>query len=181
MRLPVLILAILFLASCGSDKNKQKDQPDINPDNYMDEMEDANQYYTVSESDQIDDYAERMGWDMIKTGTGLRYLIYENGTGRMVENKLVVRFEFKVNLLNGAVCYDSDKQGPKEVWIGHADVESGLEEGLQLLREGDHAKFILPSHLAFGWLGDSEQIPTRAVLIYDVHVLEVRDYSPEIY
>ena len=93
----------------------------------------------------------------------------------------MVRFEFKVNLLNGVTCYDSDKSGPREIWIGHADVESGLEEGLQLLREGDRAKFILPSHLAYGWLGDSDQIPTRAVLIYDVHVLEVRDYVPETY
>lgn len=181
MRTLIIIFAFAFFLSCGSDNEKKQDAQVINPKNYMDDLENANQYYTVSESDQIDDYAKRMGWEMVKSGTGLRYLIYEKGTGRKVENNLVVKFEFKVNLLNGVVCYNSDKQGPKEVWIGHADVESGLEEGLQLLREGDRAKFILPSHLAYGWLGDSEQIPTRAVLIYDVHVLEVRDYTPENY
>ncbi|MBN2728199.1 MAG: FKBP-type peptidyl-prolyl cis-trans isomerase [Bacteroidales bacterium] len=180
MKIISYIIAILLFVSCGSKQEKQNEDL-INPDKYLKDLEHANQYYTVSESDQIDDYATRMGWEMVKTGTGLRYLIYENGTGRKVEDKLVVRFEFKVNLLNGALCYDSDQSGPKEVWIGHADVESGLEEGLQLLKEGDHAKFIIPSHLAYGWLGDSDQIPTRAVLIYDVHVLEVRDYSPEIY
>ncbi len=163
----------MIASSCSSDHKQEKKQ-DVNPEKYLDDLEDANEYFTVSESDKIDEYALRMGWEMKKTGTGLRFLIYENGNGRQVEDKLVVRFEFKVNLLNGATCYDSEKSGPKEVWIGHADVESGLEEGLQLLREGDRAKFIIPSHLAYGWLGDSNQIPTRAVLIYDVYILEVR-------
>lgn len=183
LKLLFILLSVIYLMSCGSDKNNQNQDTNnqINPEQYSNDLESANQYYTVSEKDQMADYAERMGWEMTKTGTGLSYLIYEVGNGREVEDKLVVRFAFKVNLINGTVCYDSEKQGPKEVLIGHADVESGLEEGLQLLREGDRAKFIIPSHLAYGWLGDSDQIPTRAILIYDVKILEVRDYNPEFF
>jgi FKBP-type peptidyl-prolyl cis-trans isomerase len=50
---------------------------------------------------------------------------------------------------------------------------------LRLLRAGDKAKFIVPSHLAYGWIGDSKNIPTRAVLVYDVNVLQVRKLKSE--
>jgi len=33
------------------------------------------------ENDQIDGYIKRRKWDVIRTGTGLRYKIYEHGTG----------------------------------------------------------------------------------------------------
>ena len=69
MRNIVFILTLLFLASCGSNKQDEQ-QNQVNPDKYLKDLEDANQYYTLSESDQIDDYAERMGWKMEKSGTG---------------------------------------------------------------------------------------------------------------
>ena len=41
------------------------------------------------------------------------------------------------------------------------------------MREGDKAKAIIPSHLAYGFIGDEKQIPKRATLIYDIEVLNV--------
>lgn len=178
----VLFLTLFVLISCSNHKNdNSKPTNQVNPDEYLEDLEQANKYFIVNEDDQISEYSNRYGWKMDKTGTGLRYYIYEHGNGKEVENDMIVKFDFVVNLLNGTVCYDSKQMGAKEIRIGKAEVVSGLEEGLLLLRQGDRAKFIIPSHLAFGWLGDSDKIPTRAVLIYDVKVLEVRNYLPEIY
>jgi len=48
-----------------------------------------------------------------------------------------------------------------------------LEEGLLLLHQGDKAKFIIPSHLAYGLLGDQKQIPPGATLVYDVELIQL--------
>ena len=42
------------------------------------------------------------------------------------------------------------------------------------MKVGDIAKFILPSHLAFGLLGDEEKIPKRATLVYHVELLTIK-------
>ena len=62
-------------------------------------------------------------------------------------------------MITGDLCYSSkdrwsERNGIREKWRN-----SGLEEGLLLMKVGDKAKFIIPSHLAFGLLGDENRIP----------------------
>lgn len=172
-----IFCCIIFLSSCGGKNTDEKKI--IDPKRYSKDLEKANNLYTQSEDLQIEDFVARNQWEMSKTGSGLRSMIYRAGKGRQVADKTIVRYHYKVNLINGTLCDESAKTGPKEIWIGHADVVSGLEEGLLLLREGDKAKFIIPSHMAYGWIGDSKTIPSRAVLVYDVEILQVRDYNAE--
>lgn len=133
----------------------------------------ANKEAVQNEDAQIRLYINRMGWQMQETGTGLRYLIAEKGKGPAAKTGNRARIEFELRLITGELCYSSQKTGPKEFRIGSGGVESGLEEGILLLHKGDRAKFILPSHLAFGLVGDQDKIPGRCSIIYDVHLLDL--------
>ncbi|MFC2176479.1 FKBP-type peptidyl-prolyl cis-trans isomerase [Bacteroidota bacterium] len=135
----------------------------------------VNKDLVESETEDVEHYIKRHGWNMISTGTGLRYQIYKEGTGRKVEEGKAVRFNYETSLLTGKTCYTSKKYGPKEFLVGKGGVESGLEEAVLYLREGDRAKIILPSHLAFGLLGDEDCIPKRATVVYDIEITTVLD------
>jgi len=52
-------------------------------------------------------------------------------------------------------------------------VESGLHEVMKYLREGDRAVVIIPSHLAFGLLGDLDKVPPFSTVVYDIYLAEV--------
>ena len=110
---------------------------------------------------------------MEQSNTGLRYFIYKHGKGLPAEEGKIATLNYEIKLLTGEVCYTSKELGPKQFLIGKGGVETGLEEGILLLKEGDRAKFIIPSHLAFGLLGDSEKIPAKATLVYDVELIEL--------
>jgi len=126
-----------------------------------------------TEEQEIDDFLQRYKWNMNTTPTGLRYLIYQQGSGLPATSGSSVRFAYACMLINGQQIYSSDSAGLQEITPGRREVETGLEEGLLLLREGDRAKLILPSHLAFGLLGDQRKIPPGATLVYDVEVIKV--------
>lgn len=168
------ILSLVFFLSFCSCKQKTQEKPQINPFQYKDELIEVNKILNISEEMQINDYIERKGWKMNSTKTGLRYWIYKKGNGRKVQMMSIVRYRSKVELINGYVCYMHKEDEFDEIQIGRSTAPSGLEQGLLLLHEGDKAKLIVPSYLAYGLLGDQNKIPRRATLIYDIEVLSVR-------
>ncbi|MCX7954186.1 MAG: FKBP-type peptidyl-prolyl cis-trans isomerase [Bacteroidales bacterium] len=104
---------------------------------------------------------------------GLWYKIYHKGTGDSAKVGKVANIKYRLKLLNGKVCYDSDSAGIMSFRIGYEDVESGLDKGIRMMREGDSAIFILPPSLAHGLLGDFDCIPPRSIIIYEVKLIKV--------
>ncbi len=169
----MLTVVVSLFFSCGNTQ-KEEEKP-INPLDYKQDLEEVNKKLNQKEAEDIAAFIKRYDWDMKESGSGLRYYIYNEGNGRQVEKFKLVTIRFKTKLLTGEQLYSSEEDGNKEFILGQSTEISGLEEGLLLMKEGDKAKLIVPSHLAFGLLGDQEKIPMRACLVYDVEVLKVRE------
>ena len=169
----LIVLFILpVLISCGqSSEPKQKSMSDKE---IQESLIRVNQEMNKRESNQIDFFIKKENLHVTKTGTGLRYEIYKKGTGKQAMPGMSAKLKFTVSLLDGKVCYSSDSSGLESFVIDHDQVESGLHEGIKLLHEGDKAKFILPSHLAHGLIGDKDKIPRRSPIIYDIELIQLK-------
>jgi FKBP-type peptidyl-prolyl cis-trans isomerase len=132
-----------------------------------------NQKIVEAESQAMDDFIRRYHWNMQKTNTGLRYMIYQKGNGPEALDHSVVEIRYTLSLLNGDTLYRADNASTYSFETGKRSVISGLEEGVMLMNQGSRAKLIVPSHLAFGLLGDMEKVPTQAVLVYDVELCNI--------
>lgn len=163
------IFTVVFFTSCGPEKSEEK--PD--PEQYKENLLKVNETLAEIEDRQIEDYIARHGWQMQKSGTGLRYNIYIKTGGAQPVKKSKVVIAYSVSLLNGVECYNSDNDGLKQFEIGKAQVESGLEQGLCMMHKGEKAILIIPSHLAYGLAGDGNKIPKKATLVYNVELLEI--------
>lgn len=161
---------IITLSSC--DGNKKHEKPiNIESAAFKEKLIDANKLYVKQESDEIDRYVARRGWEMTTTGTGLRYMIVKKGTGEQAKPLQTAKVNYKISLLDGTVCYSSDTTGAKEFKIEQDDVDSGLHEGIQYMHVGDKAVMIVPFHLAHGLVGDQSRIPPHATVMYELELL----------
>jgi len=168
-----IIPLILLCASCGQAEEQIIPQKD--PEWSQENSSDMNQVFNAEEEDEIDLYVKRHSdWTVTETGTGLRHFIYfkseMNDTAKVGD---LVTVDFEISLLDGSVCYSSSENGPESFIVEHADIESGLHEAMQLLCTGDKAKFILPSRMAHGLIGDEEKIPPLTTVIYDIHLIKI--------
>lgn len=170
------LIAFLLIWSVIANSCKQANQPH---DNASDEelkelLINANIAARHAEEEQINDFIGRHRWEMQKTGSGLRYMIYKQGNGAKAEEGKIAKISYSLSLITGNEVYSSDEGGPMAFLIGKGGVESGLEEAILLLHVGDKAKIIIPSHLGFGLAGDDHRIPPKATLIYDIELLEIK-------
>lgn len=128
------------------------------------------------EMKNISKFVEERKWPMKQTNTGLHYWVYSPGSGVEPKPDDRVAISYTISLLDGKECYVTTDENPKEFVVERDNVETGLHEAIQLMHAGDRAKFILPSHLAFGFTGDSGKIPPNASVLYDIHLIAVQQH-----
>lgn len=165
-----LLLTGFLMASC---QQKPQQQQKVDDRQVKESLEKANRYLISDEEEDINNYVRRHQWEMSATGTGLRYQVIKEGTGPRVQPGQKVTLDYVLYDIMGDVVYSSDNKGSMSFVVGGGDVVSGLDEVVRLLRQGDEARAIIPSHLGYGLLGDQDLIPSRATLIYYLKVKKI--------
>jgi FKBP-type peptidyl-prolyl cis-trans isomerase len=168
----IAVFFIVALLGCNGCRDKQ-DTTVMDYEQVQRDLIESNRKKHLAEDQRIRDYCKARNWPVQVTGTGLHYWIYEKGTGEKAENEKVAVVSYTIELMDGKKCYEASAAEPSKFLIGKDYVESGLHEALLLMHEGDKIKLVMPSHLAFGFTGDSDCIPQESTVIYDLQLLRL--------
>jgi FKBP-type peptidyl-prolyl cis-trans isomerase FkpA len=160
-----------MLFSLLSCKEKQRNSGIITRPG-KNEMADLNKFLVQKDRERIINYIDRKNLKMNESPTGLWYEIIKVGNGKTFTDNDKVVMNYECSLLDGTKCYSSSDLGPKKIVIGRSEIETGLTEGLRMLKPGAQAIFIIPPFLAYGLIGDRKMIPSRAVIVYNVNILQ---------
>ncbi|HEY4798118.1 MAG TPA: FKBP-type peptidyl-prolyl cis-trans isomerase, partial [Bacteroidia bacterium] len=107
---------------------------------------------------------------------GIYYIKLREGKGICPDTGSMALINYSGFFLNGR-CFDSNYETqPFEYSVGtEGQLIRGLEIGIRRMHEGEKAKFIIPSHLAFGSTGSTTEIvPPFTTVIYEVELLKVQ-------
>lgn len=121
------------------------------------------------DQDIITKYIADQNLDAKATGSGLYYVIEEEGTGRHPESNSYVKVAYKGYLTDGTVFDQSSAAGIK---FKLTQVIEGWTEGIPLFKVGEKGKLIIPSKLGYGDQSTSG-IPANSVLVFDIELLYV--------
>jgi FKBP-type peptidyl-prolyl cis-trans isomerase FkpA len=168
MKIIFSLLVVVILFSCG----RKKEQIPLTETEINEKLSDMNRQLVVDESRQIEEFIKRHQFHMQMTGTGLRYEVYVKHGHQKTEKKEKVTIGYKLWNLDGNEIYSKDSL---VVNIGKNEIPRGLEEGILLMEEGDKARLVLPSHLAFGMSGDGNKIPPASTLYFEVELKKIND------
>ena len=105
----------------------------------------------------------------------MTYIITKRGTGAQLKAGDMVIINYTGMFTNGAKFDSSlDRNDTFSFKVGTGMVIKGWDEGLQKLRVGDHATFVLPPAIAYGTSGAGGVIPPNATLIFIIEVVGVK-------
>ena len=167
----IILSQAIFILSCTT--TDPEDKNDITWT--KDQSADFNKNLALEEELAIRVFlANKSNWKTVKTGSGLRYFIYKTTNGKLASSEMEAKVKFKVNLLNGKLCYETGKDEVYSFLIDKSEVESGVQEGVKKMKIGEKAKLIIPSHLAHGLVGDRKEIPPLTTIVVDLELIDLK-------
>jgi FKBP-type peptidyl-prolyl cis-trans isomerase len=107
------------------------------------------------------------------TDSGLQYQILVDGSGEHPKPTDNVTVHYRGTLIDGTE-FDSSYSRGEPASFALNRVIKGWTEGVQLMRPGGKAKFVIPSELAYGSTGvPSGAIGPDATLIFEVELISI--------
>lgn len=107
--------------------------------------------------------------------SGLQFEIIESGSGRTPKLTSTVLAHYHGTLTDGEVFDSSIERGEPASFPVNRLIK-GWTEALQMMKEGDIWRLVIPPHLAYGERGTGQgRIPPHAVLVFELELIEVTD------
>jgi peptidyl-prolyl cis-trans isomerase A (cyclophilin A) len=107
-----------------------------------------------------------------QTASGLKYVIVNEGTGASPSPTSQVTVHYKGMLTDGTQ-FDSSYDRNETIKFGLNQVIPGWTEGLQLMKTGGKAYFLIPPQLGYGERGAGNVIPPNSTLVFQVELFKV--------
>lgn len=166
LKLSAFILFVVFMASCKKDEDPYA--------GYTPEREAA-----LIKEWKAAMKTEKVAFD--STTTGIYYIIDTTkvGSGEFVKLGDNITVKYSGKFMDGFE-FDSSSKAPTGTmtYIHKTDpltrMIPGWEEGIELLKKGESAVFLIPSALAYGEIGRKPIIPPNEPLFFILEVVDIK-------
>jgi FKBP-type peptidyl-prolyl cis-trans isomerase FklB len=108
------------------------------------------------------------------TDSGLQYEVLESGSGDKPGPQSNVVTHYHGTLVDGTV-FDSSVERGEPAEFGVHQVIPAWTEALQMMSVGDKWRIACPPHLAYGEQGAGDGIPPNTALVFEIHLIAVKD------
>ena len=92
----------------------------------------------------------------------------------------IVTMNYDILSLGNDTIYSSKDIGVISYHVDREEIFRGLRLGVKLLKEGEQATFLFPSHMAYGYHGDNDKIGPNVPLKSNVTVLNIEQTQDSI-
>lgn len=116
--------------------------------------------------------AEREG--VTTTESGLQYEVLEAGSGATPSAQSTVVTHYHGTLVDGTV-FDSSLERGEPAEFGVTQVIPAWTEALLLMSVGDKWRIACPPVLAYGEQGAGDSIPPNTALVFEIHLIDIKD------
>jgi len=88
----------------------------------------------------------------------------------------LAQFDYEIKDMKGNVMYSEVELRPQTYIVDKQNIIMGLRDGIKLMRKNERVTFLFPSHMAYGYRGDTKLIKSNQPIICTV---TLHDFKPQ--
>ncbi len=176
MRYFLYILSLFFLLTSCSNQQARK-PVSYTENSFIKESIERNKKLIANEEKLID--------DIIKKDTLKEYIASSKGYWYKYETKIedalpnpkrgdIAYFDYEIKNLTNQIIYSKTELKPQEYYVDKENILMGLRDGIKLMKQGETVTFLFPSHMAYGYRGDTDKIASNQPIICTVTLNEIK-------
>lgn len=145
----------------------------LSPEDIKKEQERIDRRMRSQEQILLKDYLKRENLNIEPTKKGLYFVSIKKSNGRKPQPGDSVYLDYTLSLTNNMPLESTINKMPYGYVYGDTTQIKGLNIGIGMMREGEEAKLIIPSNLAFG----NQRIGTispYSTLVFDIKLVKVK-------
>ena len=181
MRYSLAIAIIIFIIGCGGPEPRRAIE--VKSGQFIRESVERNKALLERE--------EQLIKAIIKADSTRQYAATDFGAWYAYENQVpeesylpnegdIVIMNYDILSLGNDTIYSSKEIGEINYHVDREEIFRGLRMGVKILKEGERATFLFPSHIAFGYHGDNDKIGPNIPLKSNVTILKIEQTQDSI-
>ena len=175
------ITVLVFLISCGGPEPRRP--VEVKSGKFIRESVERNKALLAQE--------EQLIQALITVDSSRQYLTSDFGAWYAYQKQVgedaylaqegdKVTMNYDILSLGNDTIYSSEEIGEITYNVDREEIFNGLRLGVKLLKEGESATFLFPSHLAFGYHGDNDRIGPNVPLKSNVTIFKIEKQQDSI-
>lgn len=169
------IILLITLISCSQQQARKP--VSYTKNTFIKESIERNKKLVANEEKLID--------NIIKKDTLKEYIASAKGYWYKYETKIdentpspkrgdIAYFDYEIKNIVNQIIYSKEELKPQEYYVDKENILMGLRDGIKLMKKGETITFLFPSHMAYGYRGDTKKIGSNEPLICTVTLNEIK-------
>ena len=167
-----IVIVLLVFVTFLSCKQQQVRMPISRSSGiFMKESAARNKKLIAGEEGKIDSIIKsnpKINYIASKKGYWYHYVVKNERDTLRPKKGDVAQFDYEIMDLKGNVVYSDVELRPQTYVVDKQNILMGLRDGIKLMRKNEKVTFLFPSHMAFGYRGDTKLIKSNQPIICTV-------------
>lgn len=175
----IIILFVVFMAFLSCKQQQARMPVSRSSGTFMKDSAERNKKLVAGEEGKIDSIIKsnpKTQYIASKKGYWYHYEIRNERDTLRPKKGDVAEFEYEIMDLKGNVLYSVVELRPQTYVVDKQNIMMGLRDGIKLMHKNEKVIFLFPSHMAFGYRGDTKRIKTNQPIIVSV---TLNDFKPQ--
>jgi gliding motility-associated peptidyl-prolyl isomerase len=175
----IIMLFVVFITFLSCKQQQARMPVSRSSGTFMKESAARNKKLVAGEEGKIDSIIKsnpKIQYMASKKGYWYHYVVKNDSDTLRPKKGDVAQFDYEIMDMKGNVVYSEVELRPQTYIVDKQNIMMGLRDGIKLMHKKEKVTFLFPSHMAFGYRGDTKRIKTNQPIIVTV---TLNDFKPE--